>query len=342
MAQSIEKAIIVKSKTRLEQLTEQYNTVQQAAFAIQRKRDNIEVQSNFLSLEMKKNIQGNRAKMKKQVGSGEISDFEAEKDQYYEVLEAVQKKVGQYLKVKIIDNTFLPSFIFSEKDLVIVIGQDGLVANTAKYTNQLPIMGINPDPSRFDGILLPFHVQNFERTFLNVLSNKYQYKLVTMAEVLLNDGQRLLAFNDFFIGPSSHTSARYLITFNNLTETHSSSGIIVSTGAGSTGWMSSIFNMANGIQQAFGRGEICARPSLAWDTESLVFVVREPFASKTSQISICGGIIQKNKELVVESLMAKNGIIFSDGIEADKLSFNSGSIAKIGVASEKAKLVLNQ
>jgi NAD kinase len=340
MSQTIDKVIIVKSKTRLEQLTEQYNTVKQAQFSIERQRENLDVKKDFLSSDMQVSLKANRAKRKESVGSGEFSDFEAENSQYYQVLETVQKKAGHHIKVKIIDNSFLPSFIFSENDMVIVIGQDGLVANTAKYTNQLPIIAINPDPSRFDGVLLPFHMNNFEKAFLNVLDQRYDYKLITMAEVMLNDGQRLLAFNDFFIGPASHTSARYLITFDGNTETHSSSGIIVSTGAGSTGWLSSLFNMANGIHQAFGNPHNCLKPIMNWDIESLVFVVREPFQSKSSQISISAGVITPQKELVVESLMAKNGIIFSDGIEADKLKFNSGSIAKIGIAKEKAKLVM--
>ena len=50
----------------------------------------------------------------------------------------------------------------------------------------------------------------------------------------LNDGQRLLAFNDFLIGHRTHVSARYRLTWHGRTETQSSSGILVSTGAGST------------------------------------------------------------------------------------------------------------
>lgn len=34
-----------------------------------------------------------------------------------------------------------------------------------------------------------------------------------------------------------------------------------------------------------------------------------------------------------------SGVIFSDGIESDFLNFNSGSIATIGIAKEKARLV---
>lgn len=337
------KAIIVKSKTRLEQITEQYNTVSQAAFSLKRQRENLEVQDNFLSEETKKNVSSHRAKKKKDKGSGEFSDFSEEHQQYQNVLEAVQNKVSKHLKIKVLENSFLPSFIFSEEDLIIVIGHDGLVANTAKYAKNLPIIAINPDPTRFDGFLLPFHLNNFEKTFLQVLQDRARFKMVTMAEVLLNDGQRLLAFNDFFIGTVSHTSARYLITFGEENETHSSSGIIVSTGAGATGWLSSFFNMTNGMNRAFGQNKaayICPKPNIQMESAQLVFVVREPFLSKTSQISVVAGIITPQKELVVESLMSKTGIIFSDGLENDKLKFNSGTVARIGIAKEKAKLVV--
>jgi hypothetical protein len=164
--------------------------------------------------------------------------------------------------------------------------------------------------------------------------------MVTMAETELNDGQRLLAFNDFFIGPLSHTSARYEITFNENSEKQSSSGIIVSTGAGSTGWLSSLFNMANSINTNFHGLAKHPALSIPMDAEQLVFVVREPFLSKTSQIQITCGILYPGEELIVESNMPQNGIIFSDGIQSDFLQFNSGSIATIRIAEQKAKLLL--
>jgi hypothetical protein len=37
--------------------------------------------------------------------------------------------------------------------------------------------------------------------------------------------------------------------------------------------------------------------------------------------------------------MPSNGLIFSDGIEADFLNFNSGLIAEIGIAKQKAMII---
>jgi len=307
-----ENAIIVINKTRLEQLTARFNTKAQAKFYIEH-------------------------------AGGNFEDYEIEHKTFKKSLEIIQRKISTHLKkYKVVERQYVPNFIFTDKDIVIVVAQDGLVANTAKYVNDIPIIAINPDPTRYDGILLPFDPANFEPAFLKTLAGNHQTKSVTMAEARLNDGQRLLAFNDLFIGHSSHISARYKITFDNYSENQSSSGIIISTGAGSTGWLSSLFNMAAGINRTFGisSGETHRSGiSMSWDDRRLVFIVREPFLSKYSRIDLTTGLISLEKKLILESFMPTNGVIFSDGIEADFLHFNSGSIAEIGIAQERALIV---
>ena len=58
------------------------------------------------------------------------------------------------LPIQVIDRQYLPTIDFDMCTVVVVIGQDGLVANTAKYVGDVPIIGVNPDPDRFDGVLL--------------------------------------------------------------------------------------------------------------------------------------------------------------------------------------------
>ncbi|MGD1840481.1 MAG: sugar kinase [Thermonemataceae bacterium] len=335
-----QKIIIVKSKTRLEQLTAKFNTKGQADFYLKRQRDNLLEKQDFLSKKMRKSLASNYATMQTNVGSGEFKDFQEEHDAYHRSLERVQKICSQFLKVKTIESDFLPSYLFTAGDIVVVVGRDGLVANTAKYVNGLPIIGVNPDKQRNDGVLLRFDPQTLQKALEKVLRDSHERAFVTMAEEVLDDGQRLLAFNDFFIGPKTHTSARYQITYQGFTENHSSSGVIVATGAGSTGWLSSLFNMAAGIYQVFGQAVPLDRQTQGWETEQLIFVVREPFLSKMSHIDIPAGILQASEALILESLMPNDGMIFSDGITEDALQFNSGKIAKIGRASEKAHLVM--
>jgi hypothetical protein len=73
----------------------------------------------------------------------------------------------------------------------------------------------------------------------------------------------------------------------------------------------------------------------------LLFVVREPFVSRHSQATIVAGAILPDSPLALESQMPAGGVIFSDGVEADHLDFNSGAIANVRIAKEKANLVVN-
>jgi NAD kinase len=302
----IEYAIVVKNKTRLESLIERFNTKAQAKFYIE-------------SL------------------GGDFHDYELEHDVFHSSLVSLQTQLSKVVKNKTVERVYLPSFIFSDKNLIVVIGQDGLVANTAKYSKSCPIIAVNPDKARYDGVLLPFDTSDFISGVENVLDNQFHCTTRRFAEARLNDGQRLLAFNDLFIGASSHISARYKISFNGKTEEHSSSGLIVSTPAGSTGWLSSVFNMAYGVANMFEKNLKPKRPVLK-DNE-LLFAVREPFQSIRTQTGIAAGVIKNQGHLTIQSLMPTSGVIFSDGIESDFLRFNSGSIATIGIAPEIAKLV---
>jgi NAD kinase len=331
-ANSIENAIIICNKTRLEQLTERFNTRDQAKFYITQ-------QKAAFSIQKSAKISKKDSKPIEQKTDEEFKMYDDEHKTFYESLNSLQKNLGNVIKYKVVQQEFLPNFLFTDKDLVIVIGQDGLVANTAKYVHNIPIIAVNPDTSRYDGVLLPFNQQTAINAVQNVLSDNYNFEMVSMAEAILNDGQRLLAFNDLFIGPSSHISARYQITLGDYSENQSSSGIIVSTGAGSTGWLSSLFNMANSIHQTFSDIQAVPYEPIARDSEQLVFIVREPFLSKTSKINLTSGVLNPGIELIVESHMPQNGIIFSDGIYTDFIKFNAGAIATIKLAEVKVKLV---
>jgi hypothetical protein len=203
----------------------------------------------------------------------------------------------------------------------------------------LPIVAINPDPERIDGILLPFGVRDARRVVSSVLSSRFESRAVTLAGVSLNDGQQMLAFNDFFIGAGSHVSARYTIEVGGRAEPQSSSGVLVSTGAGSTGWMSSVFNMTAGVAQMLGQ-EVGERIRLDWGDRRLLWAVREPFVSKSSRASLVAGLLGDGQQIVIESLMPSGGVIFSDGIEADFLPFNTGTIATVSASARAARLVV--
>jgi hypothetical protein len=97
--------------------------------------------------------------------------------------------------------------------------------------------------------------------------------------------------------------------------------------------------MSNGIMGAFQASKAKVKMKMNWDENRLVFVVREPFLSKHSQVSIAAGVIAAQQSLTLESHMPFNGVIFSDGIETDFLKFNSGCQVRITLAGKKANMV---
>jgi hypothetical protein len=306
-----EKIVLVTRKTRLEGLIERYNTFGQARFYIEH-------------------------------SGGDFDFYQHEHEVYIASVAALRSQFQGLLKRQEIERSYLPNFLFTESDIVVTVGIDGLVVNTAKYLSGQPLVAINPDPSHIDGILLPFSVPQAEQAIRRVMNGQHKIRQISMAQAQLNDGQILIAFNDLFIGVRSHISARYKIQTGGMEEHHSSSGIIVSTGVGSTGWLSSLFNMANGMLAGFAPQEIhpLSRPELDWEAEQLVFVVREPFVSKSSGASLVCGRITAETPLILQSEMPDGGVIFSDGVESDFIAFNAGTIATINLSSRKTHLVV--
>lgn len=307
-----EKIVLVTRQTRLEELIVRFNTRSQARFYIEH-------------------------------SGGNFALYEREHEQYHQALAALKPRLQGILKLQTIERHFLPNFFFAETDVVVTIGIDGLVVNTAKYLSSQPLIAVNPDPAHIDGVLLPFTVGQAPTAVQKLLQGQATMRPVSMAEAVLNDGQRLLAFNDLFIGRHDHVSARYGIAFAGRQESQSSSGLIVSTGVGATGWLSSLFNMANGLWRgstAVDDAPVLAQPRPSWQAEELHFVVREPFVSKTSAADLVYGRVIAEQPLRLESHMAEGGVIFSDGVAADYLAFNAGTVATIGLAQKKAQLVM--
>lgn len=304
-----EKLVLVTRRTRLEGLIERFNTRGQAKFYLQ------------------------------QAGL-DFAEYEREHDVYARSLELTRgllEKSG--LKVQVLDRAVVPTYLFSRSDLVVALGQDGLVANTAKYIGAQPLIGVNPDPERFDGVLLPFRVDQLSAAVEATLSTRAEVKEVTLAEVTLSDGQRLLAFNDLYLGARTHVSSQYRLRVGKGDWVrHSSSGVIVSTGAGSTGWLSSVCAMASQVSSALG-GKPVKPVRLEWGDPSLFYVVREPFVSKQSSAERSVGVVSAETPLQLESLMPSGGVIFSDGMEDDALHFTSGLVARVGPAAQRARLV---
>lgn len=303
------RVILVTRQTRLQELVARYNTLAQARFYLEH------------------------------LGA-DFGDYLREDEAYSRSLRITVDALQAWGRYQIVDRALLANFVFAPDDIVAALGQDGLVANTMKYLQGQPLVGLNPDPSRWDGILLPFAPGEFGTVLAAVVSDARPTRTVTMAEARLSDGQRLLAVNDLFIGPRSHTSALYEITHRGHTEFQSSSGLIVSTGLGSTAWLRSVVTGSLAISAAIGEETHASYEPAPWDATELVFAVREPFPSRASQTSLVYGKVDARAPLQLRSRMPDNGVIFSDGMEADFLRFTAGMEAVIAPAERSGCLVV--
>jgi len=305
------KIVLVVRPTRLDELVTRFNTVQQAQFYVEH------------------------------LGA-DFSDYLIEHKHYRTAVQRAEEVLREFGRVQRLERRYVPNFVFGAEDGVVVLGQDGLVANTLKYLDGQRVVAINPDPARWDGVLLPFTIDDLRRIMVDETTHERPVKLVTMAKATLNTGQTLHAVNDFFIGQRSHVSARYQISVGGQEERQSSSGIIVSTGLGSTGWLKSVYAVwATATHCLLGRDVApVGDGSFPWDARYLHYFVREPYPSHTTQARLVIGEIAEGGRMRVISEMPDNGVVFSDGVEADYLSFNSGTEATIGVAKKQGTLVL--
>jgi len=309
--QTERKIIVITRQTRLDDLLYRHNTIEQARFYVE-------------SL------------------GADFDDYVLEDKIYKNALCSAEVLLSDIGRVQLLERSFLPNFIFGKDDLTVVIGQDGLVANTLKYIPGKPVIAVNPDPKRNDGILLPFQVEELKSIALDIMAEKRSLKEITMAKANLSDGQSLLAVNDLFIGPERHTSARYKLEVDGVSEFQSSSGVIISTGLGSTGWFKSIVTGATAIARSMGNpidnSELLN--GLPWDSDSLFYSVREPFPSNTTGTELIFGQITSQSEFNMTSAMPSEGVIFSDGLLEDAISFQSGIGVRVSTATEKGLLVV--
>lgn len=304
------KIILVVRRTRLDELIARFNTEAQARFYIEH------------------------------LGS-DFTEYQIEDQTYKRSVREAERILSRIGRLQVMERAYIHNFIFGEKDLVVALGQDGLVANILKYLDTQLLIGVNPDPARYEGVLLPFTVGQLANLIPEVFAEQRPVRKVTMARAALNTGEILYGVNDLFIGPRSHTSARYSVSVGDLSENQSSSGIIVSTGLGSTGWFQSIVAGARGIASSLSGHplNIARRQAFEWDSDYLYFSVREPWPSKVSAASLTFGKITAGSPLNLVSQMPENGVIFSDGIESDFLQFNAGTRATITVAEKQGHLV---
>ncbi|MFC4149134.1 hypothetical protein ACFO0M_23020 [Micromonospora mangrovi] len=230
-----------------------------------------------------------------------------------------------------VDRDDLPRFLFGPEDVVVAVGPDGLVANVAKYLDRQPVVGVDPEPGRNAGVLVRFTAGQLAGLLPAVAAGAAPTRGRAMVRAALDDGQELVGLNEVYVGHASHQSARYLLTVPDgqptRRERHSSSGVVIGSGTGATGWCASIARDRPGAP----------RPP-APEEAALCWYVREAWPSPVTGVSLTAGRITgaERLELVAES----DGLVaFADGLEADRLALSWGQRLTVDVAPQRLTLV---
>jgi NAD kinase len=255
-----------------------------------------------------------------------LAEMEARHERFQAVLRQARSQVPGDWRQTAVRRGDLDRFLFGPDDLIVVVGQDGLVANVAKYLSGQPVLGVNPLPDLYDGILVRVPLDRLAATLPATVNRDAEIEARTMAEAVLDNGETLLALNEIFVGHRSHQSARYSVSIGSASEEQSSSGVIAATGTGATGW-------ARSIMQATG-----AQIPLAPDEPAIAYFVREPFPSVATGTSIRAGKLSA-EPLRITSRMNDGGVIFADGIEQDFLGFGWGRRVEVKAAARSLRLV---
>ncbi len=90
----------------------------------------------------------------------------------------------------------LDRYLFGPEDVIVVVGQDGLVANVAKYLDGQPVIGVDPTPWRNAGVLVRVPAEEVG-SLLSAMAggDRLQERRLTMVEATTDDAQVLRALN---------------------------------------------------------------------------------------------------------------------------------------------------
>ena len=255
----------------------------------------------------------------------EITEVQERHDAQREALRQVEAGIPLSWRRGQVERADLPQFLFAPEDIVVVVGQDGLVANLAKYLDGQPVIGVNPDPDRNPGVLVPLSPHDFLDALLATTEGRQRFEERTMVVATTDDGQELVALNEIFLGHRSHQTARYTVTTpDGERERHASSGLVVGSGTGATGWCRSIWQERRSALPLPGPTE----PALIW-------FAREAWPSPSTGATLTEGLLAEPLTVTVETDQL---VAFGDGLESDCLTLNWGQSLRIGVARTVLRL----
>lgn len=254
----------------------------------------------------------------------ELKEIRARHKAHYESLDRIRKELSE--RGILFSRSYMPYSEyedFRDKDLIISVGGDGTVLNSSQYIeDRTPMLTVRSD-SRSFGTLCEIDAKDFEMALEHIMEGEYDTQNWTRVEGRFGS-RRVFALNEVYVGARhSPTMARYELVYGGKTEAQMSSGVVISTGTGSTGWYANV----PGSDGRFPR-----------TSKSLRFIVREH--NLAAGYSLTKGIIKHGQTLTVRSKMNVDGCISFDGDYGKRMfEFKRGSLLKVRAAPVPVRIV---
>jgi len=197
-------------------------------------------------------------------------------------------------------------------DIIIAIGGDGTILSASHYLKNKPLLAVNISPKTSEGALATIPIKQLNKKLKQILKNKYKTEKLERIKIIINNKPLpILALNEVFIAnEKAYLISKYKIKFKNKKEIQKSSGLLFSTGTGSTAW----FKSAHGIP-------------FSPQSKYIKMIVREPYQGRLSKISIKQRIIKENETITIIPLT--NSVLAIDSIREYKLKPNDKVKIKI-------------
>ena len=302
----VPRAVLVHRRTELQELLERHSTRGQADFYLR--------------------TRGRR-----------IEELQTRHDAAEAAISTVTSGIPADWRRGMVERDDLPRFLFAPDDIIVAVGQDGLVANIAKYLDNQLVIGIDPEPGRNPGVLVSHPpgaaaellsaAARLPRVAADVPAGRRIDRL-TMVMAITDDGEQLTALNEIYIGQPTHQTARYALRLpDGRAEAQASSGLIVSTGTGATGWCRSAW---------MERKSPLILPAPA--EARLSWFVREAWPSPATGTALTEGSLASGQTLAV-SAESDRLVLFGDGMEADTVSLTWGQTASVRLADRSLNLL---
>lgn len=221
--------------------------------------------------------------------------------------------------------------------LVVALGGDDffkLVGHRIK--DKLPILGVNSDPASSLGALLPITIEQLPDALSQIERGEYRLESWPRLNITLNGIDQGAAINDIILGKRDfRLTSRHQLEYRGEKVTQRCSGILISTGAGSTGWYSSAGRYLGEHDRSFPKTARFAR-----------FELREPPLSfsntegiRTPNLpAVVEGTIEEGETLRITSLNDDEGIASRDSL--DQLPFPRGTVAEISLHPQSLTVLL--